>query len=615
MQTLLQAAVVLGCIVAGFRLRPAGALALLTGVVVLLPAAVQLPNGVTALPTATRLTALAIAVGLARRRELWRTTPMVVPAVCFAFVTLLTGVLLAQPELGTSGPMRSWLDLLDPLLVGAVALACARAAGPRATVAALGGVALLAVGAGVSEHLTGSSLARHLVPAKHLETRAGETRIRVGSDFALAFAWTVAALTPAVVALLRRRLPLALLGLAGCVLAAYWTFSRSVPLGIALGLVLLAVGLRDRRTAALVLVCAVGLGSVALVPTVRYRFSRSADQGAVDVRFQRAPVVLDAASRDPVTGLGLTGVAHLAIGETDESFLLAYAETGVLGSIALLGLLLCGLVLVGRGLRGPPSPGRTATTVALAGAVVLVVGATVFDAFSVRGTAALLGLLIGVGIAAAESVAGPAPTVPWNDLPRTRLAAVPLAVLVGIVTASLAPTHVAVTARFTTFSQAELAVPYDPIDEGRQRVATVCAVVTAAQTPHVRVDCADTFTAAGEGTIRVEVPRAKDLPAAFFGLFATVRRQSTLSSVKPILQLPVRSGASTALATAPWSLGLAALLVVLLVPSEPVRRLHARTGRWTWSVDRGDGVPGPPGPFRPAGRVRQQPVERLAESR
>jgi hypothetical protein len=592
---LVQAAVVVGCVVAGWRLRPAGALALLTAVVVLAPSALQLPNGVTPLPTATRLTAIALAINLARRRlpAVWTRTPLTRAVLAYAATTLVTGVLLAPADLRVGPLLHAWVAVLDPLLVGTVALACARAAGPRASVIALGAIGLLAAVLGLVEHATGRSLSDLLATGGPLETRAGQTRVRVGSDFALAYAWTMAALTPAVVVLLRRRLLPAGVGLVICLLAAYWTYTRSVPLGIAIGLGLLVLGLRDRRAMALVVAAGLIAGSTALAPSIRHRFTTEVDQGAFEVRSQRAPVVLDAASRRPLTGLGLTGVAALDIGETDQTYLLAYAETGVLGAVALLVVLACGLVLVGRGVRGPPSAGRTATTIALAGACVLLAGGLAFDALAVHGTVTLLAVLLAVGIAAAESVSGPAPEVHLlTDLPRLRSAVVLAAIAAGVLASALTPQHAALVFRFATFSPYELSESYDRVDEGRRRIATVCEIMTNARAPEGRVDCTDAFGSAGEGLLRIE---AADLPAierTVKHLGTVVHRRARLDSLSARPLLPVRTGRPTAASTAPWSAGLAALLLVLLVPSEPLRRLHARTRSWTWSVDRREPDPG-----------------------
>lgn len=617
MHTAGQGLLVLGCVAAGLRLRPSRALLLLALVVVVLPAATRLPNGLTPLPTATRLTALAVAVSLLRRYGTapFRSTPLHLAAGCWAAVTLVTGVLLAGPELPTGRTVTSWLDLLDPLLVGAVGLACVRVAGPRPAVRALAVAALVLVVLGTVEHVTGTSLANRLVGSGPLETRAGQTRVRVGSDFALALGWTLAALAPAVVTQLRRALPLALLGLLGCLAVSYWTFSRTAPLGFAVGLGVLLLGLRDRRAAAVVLAVALGVGAVAVTtPRVRERFSSSVDQGAIDVRTQRAPVVLDAASRHPVAGLGLSGVKALGVPETDDSFLLAYAETGVLGLVTLLVLLAAGAVLVGRGLRGPPSAGRAAAAACLAGALVLVAGGLVFDAFAVRGTAALLGLLLGTGLAAAERVAGPAPVVDLRrDVPHLRVAAVGAAVLAGMAVSTLWPTHVAVSAPFATLTAADESPSYDEVSLGERLVATACAVARDLRRPGLEVRCTDSHTAAGVGLLRLEAARREDLTTGLYALAGAVRSRTVVRHFTATPLLPVRLGTPTLAATAPVSAGLVVLLLGLLVPLEPLRRLQARTRSWAWTVDRRDLLPGPERAGSPAPRVGEQGLQRTRE--
>jgi hypothetical protein len=599
---LLQGGLALGCVLAGYRLRPARALLLLCLVVLVLPATVHLPTGVTALLTATRLTALAVAAGLLRRHGTapFRTTPLHLAAGAYAGLTLVTGVLLAGPALNASVTASAWLDLLDPLLVGAVALACARLAGPRAALVALGSAAAVLVLLGTVEHVTGVSLAGRLFGTGALETRAGQTRVRVGSDFALALAWTVAALAPALVVLLRRRPAVALLSLAGCLAVAYWTFSRTVPLGFAVGLAVLVLGLRDRRVAAGLVAAGLALGLTATaVPSVRARFSSSVDQGAINVRTERAPVVLDAASRHPVAGLGLTGVKALGVPETDESFLLSYAETGVLGLVSLLVVFGGGLVLVGRGLRGPPSPARATAVAALSGALVLVVSGVVFDAFSVRGTAALLGLLLGVGLAAAEDVAGPAPAGSQRrGLPHLRVAAVGLAVVAGMTVSTLWPAHVAVGATFATLTAADESPSFDRVTAGEHLIATACAVATAARRPGLTVSCVDSHTAAGVGALRLEARTQRELALGLVQIAEAVRTRTVVPDFRATPLPPARVGVPTAASTAPVSAGLAVLLLVLLVPLEPLRRLDARTRRWTWTVDRAELDPRPGGVLR-----------------
>ncbi len=617
MLALVQVVVVLGVTLTAARLSPSRALLVLAGVVVLIPSDLHLPTGFTSDVTATRMVALGAAVGLLRTRrgDVIRATPLHLAAGLYAVTTGVTGVLLAGPELPASRTFNAWLDLLDPLLVGAVALACARAAGPRASLQALGAVAAVALAGGALEHLTGDSLARLLVKTRGLEVRADQTRVRVGSDFALAFAWTVAALTPALVALLRRRLPIALFGLAASLVVAYWTFTRSVPVGFALGLVVLVVGLRDRRTAALVLIAAVGLGlTVVTVPSVRERFTAGVDQGALNVRSERAPVVLDAASRHPLAGLGLTGVVAIGVPETDNSFLLTYAETGVVGIVTLLVVLGCGLVLVGRGLRGPPSDGRTTATVALGGALTMVAGGTAFDAFSVRGTATLLALVLAVGMAAAEDVAGPAPIArPLRDAPDLRVLLVGLSVGIGLVVNSQAGSHLVENATFSTFSAQDLVPDFDQVDRGRVLIAAVCAAAKADPPSGVKVGCRDSNTGAGVGSFRLEAADRHRLDAALYTLVTTVRARTLIPHLSAIPLPPPRLGVSTWQQTAPWSAGLVALLLALLVPTEPLRRFQARTRGWDWTVDRRDVPPGHGGLGDPPGGIRQERLQRGAE--
>jgi hypothetical protein len=591
----LDAALVAALVLGGLRLRPARALLLLASVVVLLPASLQLPNGFTPLPTATRLTAIAVAVGLLRRggRLHFRATPLHRAAGVYAGTALVTGVLLAPASLPIGTTTSAWLSLLDPLLVGLVGMACVRAAGPQAALRALAAVALLAVVAGVVEHVTGAALSRLLVRSDPLETRLGSTRIRVGSDFALAFAWTLAALVPAVIAALRRRAALTVLAVMACLAVEYWTFSRSVPIGLAVGVLLVLLGLRDRRLTAVVLVAVVSLGAVSLAsPALRARFGASVDQGALDVRAERAPVVLRAASDRPVAGLGLGGVAQLRIGETDEAFLLGYAELGVPGVVTLVVLLLGGLVLCGRGLRGPPCAGRATVAAALAGAAVLIVGGAAFDAFTVRGSAALLGLLLGIGAAAAELVAGPAPIArPLRDAVQLRIAVVGLAVAFGVVLAWQWPTHQALTAQFATLSPSALTPNFDQVDQGRRLIATVCAVAEVPR-PRVRIDCVDSNTAAGVGALRLEASSPGELFAELTQLVAEVRTRTPVTTMTVSVDHDLLQNVPTAVGTAPWSLGIVALLLALLVPTEPLRRLQARTRSWTWAMEGRDLSPG-----------------------
>ncbi len=95
-------------------------------------------------------------------------------------------------------------------------------------------------------------------------------------------------------------------------------------------MVVLGIASRDRRFVA-VAVGALAFAAVAVLadPHLLTMLSPSADQGSIDVRAQRLPVVWQAVSAHPVTGLGYSGLDYYGVTTTDSSWLLQYAETGV----------------------------------------------------------------------------------------------------------------------------------------------------------------------------------------------------------------------------------------------------------------------------------------------
>lgn len=605
----LLATAALGAAAAGLHASPRRAFLLLACTVLLVPATLVVPNGVTPIPTVVRLVTVAVGLGLLvragsaeERRELFRPTPVHLAAGLYLLGILATGVVLAVPAVRPADALQSWLGQVEPFVVFVVALAAARAVrGPRALVQALALVAGATVLVGLLEHLSGGSWGHLLFGGKGsrgsgpaglpLETRDGSTRIRGGEEFALAYGWVLAALVPAVLAVRARRLTpvLAVVGLAGCLLGAYWSFSRSAPLGFAVAFLVVAVGLRSWRVTAGLVVASVALLSVGMaLPSVSHRFSSAADEGALLVRSARRPVVLSAVADRPVRGLGLTGVADLGIGETDQSFLLSYGETGVVGVVLLVGVVAAGLVATGRGLRGPATEARTAATVALGGAAVLTVSGAAFDAFAVRGTADLLWLLVGVGVAAAETARGP-----WT-LPRVtrhgvavRVAGVAAAVAAGGAVAVLWPSTTAVTVGFSTLTTARESGDYDPVDTGRTLVATTCSVAAEVQrrTPDTTVDCRGVEPGAGVGELRVAAATTDLVGRTVDAIATTVRERTRVPALRLSQAGPVVRSRPAAARTAPVSAGLAALLLALLVPGQ---RGEPRPRRRSWRMGRGD---------------------------
>lgn len=621
-------ALLLGPLVAllGLRGRAAGGVALLVLVVVVLPADVVVPNGVSPLPTLPRVALAAVALGLLLRRErgVWALTPVHLVAGLLALTTLVTGVLLAPTGVRVRDAALDWVAVVEPLAVFVVALAALRAADDeRLALRWLARATALAVALAVLERLTGASWGQLVgSTAGGLEQRLGETRVRAGSEFALAFAWTLGALLPAAVVAARRRGVVAeVAAIAGCLLAAYWSFSRSAPAAFLLGLGLLVVLGRDRRVALGASVAAVGLLAVALaVPAVGGRFSADVDTGAIAVRSERLPVVLGAAAERPLQGVGLAGTVPLGVPTTDNAYVRAYVTTGVLGATVLLVALGGGITCAARGLAGRPGPDRTACAVAISGAVVLAVAGLAFDALQVRGTADLLWLLLAVGVASSErSVGRQALLRPWHDVAGVRVALVAGALVLGAALTVLWPSHSAVTARFETLGSARLLGANDPVDEGRRGIRTVCGVAEqyALRDDGVDLDCRDLNLSAGIGELRAQAADAETAGAALGDLTRIVATRTAVRDLRLTPVGPARSGRPTVVGTAVVWLPLGVLLLALLVPSGPLRRLERRLadpGGGPWRVHGEDVGAGLGGEVGAAGGVAQGTGEGRGEA-
>ena len=571
-------------VAAALRSAPSRGFALLAGVVVLVPADLVVPNGLTPLPTFVRVTALAVGAGLLlRRKDAWAVTPVHLVAAAYALTTLVTGVLLAPRGLRLRDAAYDWVSLVEPLLVFVVALGALRAAADdRLAVRVLARVTAVAVVLALLERLTGGSWGELVGSAGGaLEQRLGEVRVRAGAEFALALAWTLAALVPAALVAARRRgVGAEVAVVAGCLLGAYWTFSRSAPLAFAVGLAVLVVAGRDRRTALGAVVATSGLLAVALaVPAIGSRFTPEVDLGALAVRTERLPVVLGAAAQRPFSGTGLSGTALVGVPTTDNSYLRVYAETGAAGAAVLLVALAVALVCAGRGLATPPGPARSTCAAAVAGAAVLVAGGLAFDALQVRGTADLLWLLLAVGVASSERAAGPVRLLrPWTDAPRARVGLVAGALVVGTAATLAWPTHTAVTARFETLPAERLTGAFDPVAEGRRLVTTVCGVADLydLRDDGVRLDCRDLNGPAGVGELRAQAGDAERATAVLGDVAGLVRGSTRVAALRLSQDGPARTGRPTLVRTAPLWLPLAVLLLVLVVPSAPLQRLERR---------------------------------------
>lgn len=501
--------------------------------------------------------------------------------VAVAFV----GGIVFSPDAGALGfGSHRFADLLDQLAWCVVVLVLAREVGALTTLtaAAVG----LAVGVGLAfiEHTTsfswGELLFRpfpqgnQLAAAAPLEARNGELRVRAGVEYALEFGWVVVVMAPALVVVALRRVGVWLAGLAGfaCVLAVYWSYSRSALAAVVV-VVLLAALLSGNRALALLGAAATVPATLAYaaLPAVRAHLSASSGEGSLAVRGQRVAPAMEVASHHPVRGTGLGQLVTSGFAATDQAFLLQYVELGVLGVVALVLVLVAALQLCARAALTAPSADRALAVAGGLGAAAFVVSCFAYDAATL-----LQGLhAFWLMVAAAAALV---PVRTWSAQVGRRvlrgLAAGLVGFLVGLAVYAQAPEHTAVRAYFTTLPQkSETWYPLDPLTSARPLVGTVCGTLTTAALEGVKVDCTDTFGAAGVGFLRVEARTAYEASAALREL---TRRASEEGGVRHLSVLPLdppRTGRDSWARTAPvWcALGVAGL-TALLWPARRRRR-------------------------------------------
>jgi hypothetical protein len=575
-------------IILGARLRYS--LVAFLAVVVLLPAGMVFPNGLSSLPTIGRVATLALVLRLVvaiRRGEVssdvLRLTRVHAAFCAFLLIALVNGVFLATPDAST--PMLRWLGLVDQFLAFAVVLAVARALDDsywivRALGVTFGISALIAI----LEHITGVSWARLLLEhlpgqqdilgAGPLEQRAGGVRVRAAAEFALEFSWIMAMALPVAtaVALRSRRWLVGLLP-AAIVLVIFWSRSRSALWGIVLALVLIGLTAGERRTAAILGVClAAGLSIWILVPSTQASYRAANLTGSTQIREERLPAITRILTARPYQGLGLGGLVPLGFPTTDASYLLGYAELGVVGLAAFAGLLLIVLLHCSAGLRLPPSWDRLLASAVVAAIVAGLVGAASFDLFSILTSARAFWLLAALGVMLAEKAQAGVD----NPQPRWALrpAAVPVAVMLGVVFRLAVPTHAAV---FTPFdSLPELHVVFGGSDEvfiGKIYFNTACSSAEHAHLPGgVGLTCINPHQTPGFGELRVDAPTLAQARAAADRV--TTQLRSRLDFRAHAASGTV--GRPTWARTAPAWLGTGALFLALGTPSLGWKRRQLR---------------------------------------
>jgi hypothetical protein len=570
----------------GVRAPVARALALLVGVTILVPATLVVPNGVSSYPTLGRVVLVAVAANLVRRYRagelqlgVLRLTPVHAALGVLVFVSLVCGVALAAPATSTEAAVGTFLGVLEQLAFFTVVLVAIRVLDdPKRVLRIVGAVVAVSALIATVEHLTGSAWGHFLFrglagqqgtnPARPLELRSGEGRVRAGAQFALQFGWVSIALVPSlfVAALVDRRRARWWLGLAALVvLTVVWSASRSAFPGLALGLVVLwvASGFHRRVGAALLGGVLVVLLAVALVPSLTHRLDRNADEGSIQSRTEKVPAVLAFVSSDPWTGLGHNGLDPTGIRSTDNSFLLAYAETGVIGAVAFGVVLVTALGFALRGLPDDPPDVRLVHAAAVGGAVALVAGGFAFDAFSLQGSTGPFWLLVALALACGEYTAGPYQP---RRLPAARLLLPAFGLVAGLVVLVAAPTHAVRNLRFDALPASSIAAGQDDqLVLGRRLVASGCPVAEGVArelgaTPYCRE-----LDVPGSFLLRLEAPSSATVEVAAKEARAAV--DQVLDEVEVADVDGLHRGRPSGATTAPLSGLLAGAALAAFVPA------------------------------------------------
>ncbi|HWB66818.1 MAG TPA: O-antigen ligase family protein [Mycobacteriales bacterium] len=450
----------------------------------------------------------------------------------------------------------------------------------------------VAVVIAVLEHFSGRAYGHFLfnlaghpgptVAAHVLESRDGHVRVRSSGEFALAFAWVAVMMLPFVAARAvrtARRYWVWLPVLALTLLAIYWTYARSAAAAVPVVLVLAALFTRDRRMVWLAgAAVVVSVALFAFDPTIRshVNLSLSSTSGSTAVRFQRLPPILAAVAPHPYLGLGLGGLQTIGFLTTDNFYLNAYGETGVIGAAILLAVCLLLLLQVGRGLLVADPRRRMVTGAAAVGVIAFFASGAIDDALLIQQQAMMLVLLVAVSIAATEPERGPALMPRWSTRRTAFLTAA--GALAGLAAYLLAPVTVSQERQFGTVSALRNIYPYDAITSGQLLIGTVCSLASAIDPtmPDVHINCIDDYGPAGVGTLRIESPSTRQTLAAYDTLANTVHHAASLAAYQTFTSGPPISSRATIWKTAPASGAVLGFAIAMLAPLPLRRRVRAR---------------------------------------
>lgn len=198
------------------------------------------------------------------------------------------------------------------------------------------------------------------------------------------------------VSLLRRSLPVAVMGLAIVV-----SGSRSALVSAVVALICLAVvwSPRTRLAAAAVVVTLLGVVAVTIpgiLGNIANLFLGISNDGSVASRTDSYGLVWEFFSRHPVTGRGFsTFLPTYRI--LDNAYLLMLVEVGIAGLVAFLGLLLTAVHCAGRVRRTSPDPStREMAQALIAGVAAAAVGLVTYDGLAFPMATGVMFLVLGM---------------------------------------------------------------------------------------------------------------------------------------------------------------------------------------------------------------------------
>lgn len=497
----------------------------------------------------------------------------------YLIVAVVDGIALSSAEVPTALSLHIFTYLLDEALFFVFVTAALRTLGVVPVARLVAGVSVVAGAVAIVEHLTGSGYSHFLfehIPqqvtdpgALPLVRRGSGIRAQVAAQFALEFGWVAALLLPLVVgvALIARRRWIILAPFtvfAGVV----WSYSRSAVVGIMVAGVVMLIASRGQRRIVItvVLTAAVAFGIALAVPAVRRPFHAAGANDSNRIRIERIQSELEPAAHRPLVGVGLGGLVVHGLPATDVGYILSYADTGGIGIVALLAMVLAAIAFGVRAVRAPPADSRTIAVGVLAGLVIvpLAIGSFDFPANveSMRTFLLLAAFAVVIGEHGAGTLAAP-------RLRPARLALPVLGLAAGIVVMLAAPSHTSETWRFSAVSLRRAAEESRPETFASDiLVGTVCDLARSVHAGHQRVrsDCRTPLAAprSGVGDLRLEGSNSAELKTVADEVFGLASRHVQGLVVATVA--PPASGRPAGARTAPVTLSLAGLILALFWP-------------------------------------------------